>query len=188
MAQSPELVSKRKERQAWFVLLAAFSVFLLLCILIPYGLRRYYVTATVAKEGTLEVVTENGTVRIGHQGASADVAANNGDPILEGYTVKTDNTSRAMVTLFEGSTILVFENSELYVKSLRTSRFTRNTTRIVLIVRQGRVRVGVAPSTTRDSHYLVETPQSVIGLSDGSYAIEVNAQVRPSAYAPESAR
>ncbi len=174
MAQSPELAAKRKERQAWFVLLAAFSAFVLLCILIPYGLRRYYVTATVAKEGTLEVVT--GTVRIGHQGASADVAANNGDPILEGFTVKTDSTSRAMLTLFEGSTILVFENSELFVKILRTSRFTKNTTRIVLLQRQGRVRVGVAPSTTRDSHYVFETPQSVIVLSDGSYAIEVGPQ------------
>ena len=154
--------------------MAAFAVFALLCILIPYGLRRYYLTATVPKEGTLEVVT--GTVRIAHQGASADVAANNGDPILEGFTVKTDNTSRAMITLFEGSTILVFENSELYVKSLRTSRFTKNTTQIILIERQGTVRVGVAPATTHSNRYTVETPQSVINLSDGSYAIDVSAQ------------
>lgn len=174
VAQTPERAAKRRERQAWIVLLAAFSAFLLLCILIPYGLRRFYVTATVAKEGALEVVT--GTVRITHQGASADVAANNGDPILEGFTVKTDNTSRAMITLFEGSTILVFENTELMVKTLRTSRFTKNTTRVVLVEHQGSVRIGVAPATTHDNRYIVETPQSVINLNDGSYAIEVGPQ------------
>lgn len=142
--------------------------------LLPFGLRRFWVHATVAKEGTLDVVT--GTVRIGHRGATADVAADSGAPILEGYTIKTDNTSRALITLFDGSTILIFENSEFTVLDLRRSRFTQEMTQITLEERLGRLRVGVAPPTTRQLRFVVKTPQAEVALDDGSYAIEVGAQ------------
>jgi len=147
----------------------------------PYAIYRFYVGATVAKDGTIEIVT--GTVRLSRQGSTNDVAANNGDTVLEGYTVTTDNNARALLTLFDGSTVYIFENTQLYIKSLRTSRFTRNNTIIVLTERQGtlgeqqgRLRVGVAPPTTRDQTFVVVTPQSSIDLQDGSYAIEVGAQ------------
>jgi len=171
---TPQLAAKRRERQAWIVLLAAFCVFILMSTLIPFALHRYYVHATVAKEGTLEVVT--GTVRIGHRGATADVAADSGAPILEGYTIKTDNTSRALITLFDGSTILVFENCEFSVELLRRSRFTQETTQVVLNERQGRLRIGVAPATTRQQRFLVKTPHADIALDDGSHAVEVGQQ------------
>jgi hypothetical protein len=128
----------------------------------------------VAKEGTLEVTA--GTVRITRPGALADVAADNGDHILEGFTIKTDNTSRAFITLFEGSTIYVFENSELTVRSLRTSRFTKGMTLVALVETLGRVRIGVAPSTTQEDRFTVATPHASIDLHDGSYAIEAASQ------------
>lgn len=156
-------------------MLAAFAVFLLLAILIPYGVYRYYVTATVAKEATLEVVA--GTVRIARQGAADDVAADSGAPILEGFTIKTDNTSRALLTLFDGSTIYIFENTELQVKSLRTSRFTHGITLVSLAESKGRIRVGVAPTTTGVSRFQVDTPHAVMVLKDGSYSIEVAPQL-----------
>ncbi len=172
MAQSLQSTYRQKERRAWLILLSAFCGSMLLAVLIPYGAIRYYHDATVAKEATLEVVS--GTVRIARQGATADVAADNGTPILEGFTVKTDGTSRAFITLFDGSTIYVFENTELTVRRLRASRFTKNTTIVWLAERQGRLRVGVAPKTTRDVTFLIDTPQSTVNLEDGSYAIEVD--------------
>jgi hypothetical protein len=165
---------KRKERQAWAVLVAALVVFLLLAIFVPYGLRIYYLRSTVAKDATLEIMT--GTVRVSRQSGAADVAAINGDTILEGNVVKTDNTSRALLTLFDGSTIFVYENSEVLLKRVRTTRFTRNMTEIVVDEKQGRLRIGVAPTTARAASFSVQTPQTVLDLEDGSYAVEVTPQ------------
>lgn len=154
------------------VLLAALATFLLLAVLLPYTLRRYYLTATVPRAATLETIT--GTVRVSRQGGSADVAASAGETILEGFTIKTDNTSRALLTLFDSSTIYVFENTELTVKDLRSSRFTNELTLISILQKLGQIRVGVAPPTTPEDYFTVETSQGGMDLHDGSYSVEVS--------------
>jgi hypothetical protein len=140
----------------------------------PYAARRYYLNATTAEEATLEVVT--GTVRLSHRGDAADVAADNGDPVLEGYTVKTDGTSRALLTLFDGSTVYVFENTEITMESMRASRFTRRVTLVRMSQGQGRSRIGVAPAPTLEASFTVKTPHAAVRLEDGSYAVEVTEQ------------
>jgi hypothetical protein len=113
-------------------------------------------------------------VRLARQSGTADVAANNGDAVLEGYTIKTDNTSRALLTLFDGSTVYVFENSDLKLEGMRTSRFTKSQTAIKLAGLAGRLRIGVAPSPTDDESFVVETPHATMSLEDGSYAVQVD--------------
>ena len=154
------------------VLLAALGAFLLLAVLLPYSLRRYYLTATVPRAGTLETIV--GTVRVSRQGGSADVAASAGETILEGFSIKTDNTSRALLTLFDSSTIYIFENTDLTVKEMRSSRFTNKLTLVSIFQKLGQMRVGVAPPATNDGSVSVETPQGVIDLGDGSYSVEVS--------------
>ena len=163
--------AKRKQRQAWILLIAAFCAFVLLAVFAPYAVRRYYLNATTPQEASLEVIA--GTVRVSPPGDAVDVAANNGDAVLEGYTVKTDGTSRALLTLFDGSTIYVFENSQVQMGAMRASRFAKRVTLVRVVERQGRVRIGVAPPAAQESAFTVETPQASVNLRDGSYAVEV---------------
>lgn len=155
-------------------MLAAFCFFVLLAIGVPYAIQRYYREATTAQVGTLEVVT--GTVRLSRLAGSPDVAASDGDHILEGYVIKTDDNSRALITLFEGSTIYVFESSEFSISRLRRSRFHKGRTLITLQEPQGRLRVGVALPVAAEAEFVVQTPHGRISLHDGSYAIEVSQQ------------
>lgn len=165
-----DTAAKRKERQAWLVLVTSFLVFALLLVLIPYSVRRYYLNATVAKEGVLEIIA--GTVLYTRPGSSVDFAAINREPILEGYTIKTDSTSRAIATFFDGSTVQIFENSELSVRKLRTSRFSQRQSLIILAENRGRIRAAVAPPGKQTITFQLDTPHSSMILSDGSYAIE----------------
>jgi hypothetical protein len=100
----------------------------------------------------------------------------------EGGMIETDQTSRAFLTFFDGSTAQVFPGSRLVVDQMRRPRFGWSQLPNVIQINQmqGLVRYGAASATTnadnpegRAVHLAIHTPSFDVTLGEGSYSIEV---------------
>lgn len=166
-----------RERLAWAILIAAFAVFVVLAVSVPITLRWYVHTATRAQSGTVQ--GSSATTLLSIPGTPHLLALQTGErqeQVPEGSTVSTDNTSQAIVTLFDGSQITVFPNSELTLVRMRRPRFSRShgSNEIVAQVTRGRVRIIILPSGERRLHFAVRTPQASATLNTGSFAVEAS--------------
>ena len=170
---------RHRERLAWLILLSAFATFLILVIGVPWATRRYLATAMAVQQGDLTVI--RGIVLVGaQQGQPAgvtDVAR-----VSEGQTVQTDTESRALLTLFDGSTVQIYPNTVLSVTTLREPRFahwglSQRPNEMTLEVVTGTVKVGVAlPAAGRTPPvFQVLSPHMQAHLLEGSYFVDVGA-------------
>jgi hypothetical protein len=161
------------------VLWGAFLTFLILCALIPLGGQYYVEHATTAQPVTLEVI--GGTVRVREPGAAAPIAVTKTVALPEGAAIETDETSRAILTFFDGSTTILFPSTQLFLRQMRVATFPWGTEPISIILDQtrGRIRVGAAQSMPQGNEpphprvFQVSTAQLVALLTEGSYAIEI---------------
>lgn len=170
---------KKPERIFWLVILGAFAAFLLLCAAVPVGARSYLLYSWTPKEATLEVIA--GTVRVQERDATAPTAVTKSIIIHEGSAIETDENSKAILTLFDGSTITLFTGTQVTVPDMRVSMFEWGRVPITLRVDQtrGRIRVSPAPlysvsdAAPYTRKFLVHTPHLSADLDEGSYAIDV---------------
>ena len=159
------------EKIAWGVLWSAFGVFLLLLFGIPAGVYLYLSTATDPHDSAMTVLS--GTVLVDVTGR--DSSGERGTRQLpEGATIRTDDTSRVSLTLFDGSTVVVFPNTQVTLSEMRTARYALGpqTPQVQMDLRAGRLRLSVPAST--DLHDVrTLTPQSDAVLRHGDYLVEV---------------
>ncbi len=166
----------RRERLAWIVVLGAFLTFLILGIGVPFFTLRFVRTAQAVRDGEMEVIRPIVLV-LNQQGAKSGVT--DMAPVGEGQTIVTDNESRALVTLFDGSTIQVYPDTSLRITALREPRFARyglshraNDLGIELL--NGTIRVGVAlpPAGRPRPNFTVTTPHLAAKLVEGGYFLD----------------
>jgi hypothetical protein len=101
--------------------------------------------------------------------------------VVEGSTIETDETSRGILTFFDGSTATLFPDTKITLTRMRTPRFAWSTEPNQLRVDQagGRVRFGAAAmgaaggSNPRPLDFEVSTPQLFATLTEGSYSVQV---------------
>jgi len=168
------------ERTAWLVMWSAFVIFLLLCATIPLGIRYYVEHATTPQNATLEVIS--GTVRVREPGVAAPLAVTQSLTLPEGTAIETDETSRGILTFQDGSTTILFPNTQIFLRQMRVATFPWGTEPVTLVIDQmrGRVRIGAAPpmltnpAPARARVFRVHTPHLVATLDEGSFAIEVS--------------
>lgn len=164
------------ERTAWVVLWSTFLIFLLLCAAIPLGLQYYLEHATTPQAATLEVI--NGTIRVREPGTVAPIAVTKTVTIPEGTAIETDETSRGILTFQDGSTTILFPNTQIFLRQMRAATFSWGVEPLTFLLDQtrGRIRVGAAvrATTERARVFRVHTPHFVASLDEGSYAIEVS--------------
>jgi len=168
-------LKKNPERLAWIILSTAFTLFCMLTILIPAGVRWYIVNAS--EPFSTEITSVRGTVLVGDPAAelSASLADGNTTTIEEAAEVTTDDTSQAILTFFDDSSLTMYSNTSIVIKETQSPRFnfSSNPTRLVIEVRQGRVRA--TSSRSRDDlNYDIITPHTDVELGQGSFSIEVN--------------
>ncbi|MDE3088278.1 MAG: FecR domain-containing protein [Chloroflexota bacterium] len=177
------MTQKKPERMAWVVLLGAFAVFLLLCATVPLGIRYYLRHATSSKTATLEVI--GGTPRYHPPGAAAPIAATKTVQLPEGTTVETDENSRGILTFLDGSTAILFPSTQITLREMNVPTFPWGIEPITLIVEEtrGRLRVGAASGVAQGNNpapartFIIRTPQVTVALAEGSYVVEVSADV-----------
>ena len=174
------MMHKNPERVAWLVLLSAFAVFLALCALVPLSIRYYFLHSTTPKAALLEVI--GGTVRAHERGAAAPIAVTQSLSLSEGSTVETDENSRGILTLLDGSTVILFPGTQIALREMRVSTFDWGAEPITLAIDQtrGRIRVGAAQpippggNAPRARAFHVHTPQLAATLAEGSYVVEMS--------------
>jgi hypothetical protein len=119
------------ETRAWRILVAAFSVFILLCLGAAYLTYWFIFQSSVPM--SISLTTARGTVRVIDSTTQTEIAVTDRRDDLEaGTTFRTDATSQAIVTIREsGSTTPIFSvtllpNSQLSVVDARGPRFPAN--------------------------------------------------------------
>ena len=157
---------------AWIVLWASFIACVALAVAVPAAARWYMAGATETQEATLEIIS--GTVLVRDPATGAWIGASNKMKVREGDGIRTDDVSRALVTLFDGSPIVLYPRTEVTILRSQASRFEPHSNFITLMVPRGYLRVAVAPQAKSDENFSVLTPHGrVMILKDGSYSVEV---------------
>ncbi|MFQ6014808.1 MAG: FecR domain-containing protein [Anaerolineae bacterium] len=162
------------ERLAWLVLWVSFAVFCFLCISIPLSVRWYIINATDTEEATIETIS--GTVLVEEPGVAAPIGVQSSRRIREGSSITTDANAKAIITLFDKSTVVIFPETEVTLLRTRSPRFSWSPRPNVFILSQkgGRIRVGAAQPVEAPLHFEVRSPHMLAQLEEGSYSVEVS--------------
>ncbi|MCA1554350.1 MAG: FecR family protein, partial [Chloroflexi bacterium] len=159
------------EKIAWTVLVCAFAAFMVLLVGVPSLGYLYVTTATDPHESTVTVL--GGTVIIELPGR--DPAGEQRErSVPEGATIRTDANTRVNLTLFDGSTVVVFPNTQVTLNNIRSAKFamSQQPWQAWLDLRRGQLRLNVA----QDGHardFRVQTPHGESAFEQGDYLIEV---------------
>ncbi|MEW5717652.1 MAG: FecR domain-containing protein, partial [Chloroflexota bacterium] len=173
------MMNHKPERAAWFVMWGAFLTFLVLCAAMPLGAQYYLEHATTPQLATLEVI--GGTVRAREPSAAAPIAVTKTVQLPEGTAIETDENSRAILTFSDGSTTVLFPNTQIFLRQMRVATFPWGVEPLSIILEQtrGRLRVGAAQQvpqaneTPRPRVFQVFTQHLGATLAEGSYAVEI---------------
>ena len=161
---------------AWIFIWAFLGLF---CVIIAgfvsFGLW-YKNTATDTRDANLKVIA--GTVLIQAEDQPNWQAAFPEMGLKPGDGIKTDETSQALLSLFDGSAILLYPKTELRVVSLSSLKFVPNKTTISLFQKTGRTRVIVPPPKGMDRRFEIGLAQTNVSLTDGSFSFNLDGEVQ----------
>jgi hypothetical protein len=162
---------------AWVVLLLSFAVFVLAVIFLPGRIAAVVGKLTV--DTPLQAEPIEGTVLLKGPFDTAWKQLREPAEAGPGTRFSTDGRSRAFLELFEGSTVQLYNNTELVLNESQRGRFDEANQKIVLTLNRGRLAVGLAHSANEESRHLeIATPTGRILLLEGSYVIETFADER----------
>jgi hypothetical protein len=130
--------------RAWVVIAAASGVALVLLLLIGIGGRWAYVHASKPETGTLTVISGSGALWRPDQQAEWTLITSERS-IGEGDQLSTALGTVLWITLFDGSTVEVAEDTVVTFARMRSSRFTKTTKHFVIEPERGMVYAALAP-------------------------------------------
>jgi hypothetical protein len=161
---------RNPEHLAWFIIWVAFGIFCLLCLGTVFGLRWYQASATQAYDAHLGTII-GGTITRYSAANPNWVVLNEDEPLREGDRIRTDRVGRALLTLFEGSTVRIEPESEIELSRLQVSVFAPRTNFVSLAVRRGKAVIAVARPASGGTEFVVTFEQGRAVLLEGSYAV-----------------
>ena len=157
-------------QRAWVSLVVAVLTFLLLVSGLVFAGTYYYRHATLPETATLSVVGGSGAL-IRSPGDSDFRLITGTTTISEGDEVSTTLGTVLWVTLFDGSTVEIAEDTLLKVERMRSSRFLDSTKHFVLRSQYGTIYVAMAPRGEYDySELTVKTEVAEVTMTDGDGA------------------
>lgn len=172
--------ARRQIRRAWVVLSIATAAFLVLAAGAVWALRFYFAHATQPEQATLQVVSGSGAlIRSAHEQAWRLVTGS--AEVHEGDEISTALGTVVWLTMFDGSTVEVSEDTVVRVERMRSSRYLKRTKLIVIQPARGTVYVGMAGHGEYDyAEFIVRRPEATITMADepgrnnaGSFLVEV---------------
>jgi hypothetical protein len=162
------------ERLAWTVLLLAFTTFCVLAVVIPLGVRWYFLNAMTAE--MTAVTSVRGTVLAEMRKASLPIPITDGSTteVEEATRITTDSTSEAILTFFNDSALTMYGETSVRIQQTRAPRFSLGHRPDTIVINLERGRVRVASADRSNLHFVVHSPQAVISFSEGSFSIETD--------------
>jgi hypothetical protein len=170
----------RRQRLAWFILLASFFICVILAVAVPLTGSAWVQGAT--RPLTINVQANQGTVGLlSSAGAGAIFAGDPAQPLEPGGTILTNATDAAFVLFAQpaGEPIMVrtqvYGNTNVTVVDAAAPRFSTSagTGSLVLDLTTGRILLTVLPQAEPWSTLVeVNTPQGLVTLAQpGQYSI-----------------
>lgn len=186
LTPTPEILPEpfqKRQQLAWFMLLGSFGFFLLLLVLVPFGVNSYLNNATQPLH--LQLNANNGSVNI-VETSGARLALLPDEPPREvepGATIFTNVTATglfAILTPDEEQTLArlqLYSNTELNLIRAEQPRFNLSDQprQSYLQLNSGRVRLTLPDGGERPFQLILVTPHTTVYLAQaGQYAVEVN--------------
>jgi hypothetical protein len=167
------MAEREVERLAWVILLSSLVICVLLTAGVPLGSWYFANYATNSHDANLVVLNGTALVEIAGREPSGE---RNSRPVPEGATIRTDANTRLLLTLFDGSTVFIFPNTQVVLSAMRTPRFELSSrhAEVRLDLRSGRLRLNTLTSD-RPTDVLAQTPHAQAQFQLGSYQIETTA-------------
>ena len=168
-------MKRNPERTAWIVLLTAFGSFCLLAVLCPTSIYWYIMNATDPLP--VELTSVRGIVLVDDAATEFSFSIMDGQtvPLNVTQSVATDNTSQAILTFTDDSSLTLYGDTSIVLQLAQEPRYglSNHPTEIGVEVKKGRVRA-TASRGQADLWFNIQTPDADILLDQGSYSVEVN--------------
>jgi hypothetical protein len=179
-------MKQNPERLAWTVLLAAFASFCVVAVGLPAAIRSYLINDRQRLHA--QVNAQRGTVRVERAGSNRGSATSLDDPmpleLFKGDVVRTGALDEGLLTVQRPAdesretliSVVIYANSDIELEDAYSPRFglSSGPHKANLRVVGGRVRIEVQPSSDgRPVQIDVRTDRARIGLSEGSYAVDI---------------
>lgn len=169
---------RRQLRRAWGFLSAASICSLALWTAVAGAAYWYRGHATVTQAARVDVVQgDRAFIRNAHQRNWSAVSAaptRGSDParaqvteVHEGDTLRTEEATRILLTLWDGSTVEVFERTQLDIVELRTTQYISRAKTVTLRATRGLVRVALAPGDYSRSRFQVLSGDATVLMTEG---------------------
>jgi hypothetical protein len=142
---------------------------------VPLLVRWYLIDATNSEETTLGDPMDGAVYVKEPRGVDFIRVTERDEHIAEGVTIATDERLRAFLRLFEGSTLTLFNDTQVSLVRVRSPRFAASPhgNQIQIRVDRGRVAIGVASPLKRALQMTVKTPHADILLEEGNFSVVV---------------
>lgn len=176
---------RRQARRAWTAIGLALLTFLSSCGLLFGAGYWYRGHATEKRAVRIEVVQgDRAYVRPAYQRNWSAVPARGGAgtaslELQEGDAFQTGSGTQALLTFWDNSRVQVFENTELQMTELRTTRYISQASAVSMQQLRGISRVALAPGDYRRARFQVEAGDATVlmkegdGITGGVFVVQV---------------
>ena len=169
-------------RLAWIILLISFSICLILVVSVPLA-GSWFVAHSTTDEPALLRVTA-GTMLLLTSGSGDPIAVVDTRDVAPGTLIQSDQSSQGRLAFTlngaaaspEVATVQIYPTAQLALAGNTQPRFglSSDPRRIAIEVRSGRVRINTAEVMPTGLEFAVVTPQALIELGPGSFAVQVS--------------
>jgi hypothetical protein len=164
---------RRQVRRAWGTLVVAFTVFSLLCAALGGAGYWYRGHATIRRAACVEVLKgDRAFIRPAYQRnwnaiPLGNSCANRLVELHEGDSLQTAKGTHLLLTLWNSSTVEVFEDTELEITELRTTQYISRASAATIRQKSGLVRVAMAPGAYERSRLQVVAGATTTLMKEG---------------------
>ena len=157
---------------AWIFLLGAFAVFVIVVLVLPSRIAAALSSITV--NTNLQAEPIEGTVLLKAPNEVAWRQLRDQIPVMPGSRIGTDTASRAFLELFDGSTVYLYNDTEILIERSARGWLHDEIKQLELRLYRGRAVLGVA-STEDESQrkFSLAANQGWLEFVEGSYLVEL---------------
>jgi hypothetical protein len=179
---------RNPQRFAWIVLFVSFFSCCFLVVAVPLAARGFLLHSSRPKMAYVTALS--GTVQVQPPGSADAVAVTERRAVEEGSRLITDDTSRALLTVFAGepdteavATLQVSQGTAVELTQVRSPRFawSRDPHQVAAVLERGRAFFATQNAKDRAVEARLDTPQAEVRFGIGSVdaiATEDETQVR----------
>ena len=157
----------------WVSLLVALALLIVAVMYVPRGVGALFSGVSESRPTTATVI--EGTVLVQPPATATWQGMASRTDLAEGARLLTDDRSRAFLRTREGSTVLLYNDTELAVQRMQYGRFNPALQDTVLRLFQGRVQIGVAQHPAAPERRIsILAGEGRLDLREGAYRIEMD--------------